>query len=160
MSTKNVAVFCVVLPALSRAVARTAYLPSARAGKLTCHGSTPRAPSSVRALSVVTHSLPFQKRPETNRSNPYLIPGGYAKLVSGLPVFSSYLCTQNPLPTLSSSLDSTTTSVAGTVLTIGQLVSKYFYTADPSGPPCTSQTPLGTATHAGTGLFPGLKALP
>jgi phospholipid/cholesterol/gamma-HCH transport system substrate-binding protein len=104
--------------------------------------------------------MPFQKRPETNRSNPYLEPGGYLKLLKGLPVFGSYLCTQNPLPSLSSSLNATTTSVTGTMLTIGQLVQQYYYTADPSGPACTSQTPLGKTTTGQNSVFPSLKALP
>lgn len=104
--------------------------------------------------------MPYQKRPKTNRSNPYLQPGGYAKLLSGLPVFGSYLCTANPLPAPSSSLSSSTTSVAGTVLTIAQLVERYYVTADPSGPACKAQTPLGRRTTGLNQQFPALKRVP
>jgi hypothetical protein len=106
--------------------------------------------------------MPYQKRPETNRTNPYLEPGGYMQLIKGLPVFGSYLCTDNPLPSVSPSLDSSTstTSVAGTVLTIGQLVRQYYLTADPSGPPCRAQAPLGKTTTGRNQVFPSLKALP
>jgi phospholipid/cholesterol/gamma-HCH transport system substrate-binding protein len=105
----------------------------------------------------------YAKRPETNRSNPYLAPGAYLKLLhGGLPVFASYLCTGNALPAISPSLFSgaSTTSVAGTVLTIGQLLTQYYYTADPSGPPCTAQAPLGKSTTGRNQVFPALKALP
>jgi virulence factor Mce-like protein len=106
--------------------------------------------------------MPYQQRPETNRSNPYLGPGGYLKLLKGLPVFGSYLCTDHPLPGISPSLNSSTstTSVAGTVLTIGQLIQQYYYTADPSGPACKAQTALGTQTTGRNRAFPRLTPLP
>ena len=37
-------------------------------------------------------------------------PGGYGGLLGGLPVFGSYLCTANPLPTVSPTLTTATTS--------------------------------------------------
>jgi phospholipid/cholesterol/gamma-HCH transport system substrate-binding protein len=105
--------------------------------------------------------MPYQQRPSTNRSNPYLAPGAYLDLLKkGLPVFGTYLCTDHPLPTLSPSLSTTATSVAGTMLTLGQLVAKYYYTADPSGPACTAQSPLGKTTTGTDSTFPTLKALP
>jgi phospholipid/cholesterol/gamma-HCH transport system substrate-binding protein len=105
--------------------------------------------------------MPYAKRPSTNRSNPYIAPGAYLDLIKkGLPVFGTYLCTANALPTLSPSLDASTTSVAGTVLTLGQLVSKYYYTADPAGPACQAQSPLGRTTTGADTIFPSLKALP
>ena len=55
---------------------------------------------------------PYPTRPDSNRSNPYLAPGGYNKLRSGLQVFGSYLCTSHPLPGLAPSLSDSTTSVA------------------------------------------------
>jgi phospholipid/cholesterol/gamma-HCH transport system substrate-binding protein len=104
---------------------------------------------------------PYAKRPFTNRSNPYLAPGAYLDLLKhGLPVFGTYLCTDNPLPTLSPSLDASTTSVAGTVLTLGELIQKYYFTADPSGPACAAQSPLGKTTTGRDTTFPSLKALP
>jgi phospholipid/cholesterol/gamma-HCH transport system substrate-binding protein len=102
----------------------------------------------------------FQGRPYSNRSNPYLVPGGYSKLISGLPVFGSYLCTSRALPGLAPALSATTTSVASTVLTIAQLVKQYYYTSDPSGPACQGQTPLGGVTTGQPQSFPHLQALP
>ncbi len=103
---------------------------------------------------------PYAKRPYTNRSNAYLAPDTYLDLLKGLPVFARYLCTDHPLPTLSPSLNATTTSVAGTVLTLGQLVQQYYYTANPSGPACHAQEPLGKATTGQPSTFPHLTALP
>ena len=106
---------------------------------------------------------PYQQRPSTNRSNPYLEPGGYTKLLAGLPVFGKYLCTSHPLPTIPASLTyngSGTTSVAAAVLTIAQLVQRYYYTADPSGPACRAQSSLGGRTTGGSEAFPSLKPLP
>jgi phospholipid/cholesterol/gamma-HCH transport system substrate-binding protein len=116
----------------------------------------------LRVVSPINPELlmPYAARPQTNRSNPYLSPGGYLKLISGLPVFGSYLCTDNPLPSLSPSLDATTTSVAGTVLTLAELVQDYYITADPSGPACREQAPLGKATTGQDRSFPTLSALP
>src|SRR5262249_51921281 len=98
--------------------------------------------------------------PSTNRGNPYLEPGGYNKLKQGLPVFGSYLCTSHPLPSLAPSLSNSTTSVAGTVLTIAQLLQDYYFTSDPSGPPCNEESPLGTLTTGQIQSFPHLKPLP
>ena len=96
--------------------------------------------------------MPYAARPQTNRTNPYLAPGGYTKLIEGLPVFGSYLCTNNALPPLSPSLGASTTSVAGSVLTIAALVQDYYITADPSGPACNAQAPLDGPGR--TGHFP------
>jgi phospholipid/cholesterol/gamma-HCH transport system substrate-binding protein len=102
----------------------------------------------------------YQTKPLSNRSNPYLEPGGYLKLLSGLPVFGTYLCTSHPLPGFAPGLSATTTSLAGTVLTIAQLLQKYYYTSDPSGPTCKGQTPLGKLTTGQSQSFPHLQALP
>ncbi len=102
----------------------------------------------------------YQARSDSNRSNPYLEPGGYTKLLHGLPVFGGYLCTSHPLPTFAPSLSATTTSVAGTVLTLAQLLAQYYYTATPGGPPCTAQPPLGTLTTGQAQTFPQLQPLP
>jgi phospholipid/cholesterol/gamma-HCH transport system substrate-binding protein len=102
----------------------------------------------------------YQQRPSSNRSNPYLEPGGYLKLLRGLPVFGQYLCTTHPLPTFGSSLSGITTSVTGTVLTLAQLLSKYYYTSTPGGPPCTAQPSLGRLTTGQAQAFPQLQPLP
>jgi hypothetical protein len=46
------------------------------------------------------------------------------------------------------------------VLTLAQLVQKYYYTSNPAGPACTAQTPLGALTTGRGGSFPHLQALP
>jgi phospholipid/cholesterol/gamma-HCH transport system substrate-binding protein len=102
----------------------------------------------------------YKTRPSSNRSNPYLEPGGYLKLPRGLPVFAKYLCTSHPLPTLGSSLSASTTSVTGTVLTLAQLLQQYYYTSAPGGPPCTAQTSLGALTTGQPQAFPQLQPLP
>ncbi len=102
----------------------------------------------------------YPTRPSTNRSNPYLEPGGYSSLRTGLPVFGSYLCTSNPLPSLSPSLSASTTSVAGTVLTLAQLVQQYYYTSTPGGPACRAQQSLGAQTTGKDQSFPQLQPLP
>jgi phospholipid/cholesterol/gamma-HCH transport system substrate-binding protein len=102
----------------------------------------------------------YPTRPSSNRGNPYLGPGGYQKLLQGLPVFGGYLCTSHPLPTFGPSLSATTTTVTGTVLTLAQLLQKYYYTATPGGPPCTSQPSLGAQTTGQVQAFPQLQPLP
>jgi hypothetical protein len=57
-------------------------------------------------------------------------------------------------------LSASTTSVAGTVLTIASIVQDYYITADPSGPACKAQAPLGRATTGQDQSFPTLSALP
>ncbi len=103
----------------------------------------------------------YAARPQTNRSNAYLLPGGYNDLLRGLPAFSTYLCTSNPLPALSPSLfaPTNTTSVDGAVLTVGQLVQDFYYTANPNGPACRGQSSLGRATTGENRAFPSLRPL-
>jgi phospholipid/cholesterol/gamma-HCH transport system substrate-binding protein len=93
----------------------------------------------------------YQHRPSSNRSNPYLVPGGYDQLQAGLPVFGSYLCTSNPLPTIGPSIPASLAAV---------LQADYF-TANPgAAPPCKAQTPLGLETTGQNQSFPHLTALP
>jgi phospholipid/cholesterol/gamma-HCH transport system substrate-binding protein len=102
----------------------------------------------------------FPTRPSSNRSNAYIAPGGYAALAKGLSVFGNYLCTSHPLPTIGPSLSQSTTSIQGTVLTLAQLVSQYYYTPTPGGPPCQAQSPLGALTSGQNQSFPHLSPLP
>jgi phospholipid/cholesterol/gamma-HCH transport system substrate-binding protein len=111
------------------------------------------APISPEALT------PYQNRPYPDRSNPYLVPGGYSSLSTGLPVFGSYLCTANVLPTVSPTLTSTT-SVGKGVLTLQQVVQQYYFTSNPSGPACRQQAQLGNATTGRMQSFPHLKPRP
>jgi virulence factor Mce-like protein len=92
----------------------------------------------------------YQTRLSTNRSNPYLEPGGYLKLLQGLPVFGSYLCTANPLPTIDPSIPATLATVLQSV----------YFTSNPSGPACKAQAPLGTGTTGQRQDFPQLKPTP
>jgi hypothetical protein len=80
-------------------------------------------------------------------------------LLSGLPVFGSYLCTSNPLPTVSPTL-TTATTLGASVLTLQQVVQQYYFTDDPSGPACTQQGALGTVTTGQMQSFPHLQPHP
>ncbi len=107
-------------------------------------------PVNPESLTAYSH------RPYSNRSDPYMQPGGYSLLRSGLEVFGSYLCTDRALPTLSSSIPSSLAAVLKSV----------YYTADPDGPSCRAQAPLGETIERLTGLtglstnFPQLQSLP
>ncbi len=116
----------------------------------------------IRISSPINPELltPYQQRPYSNRSNAYMAPGGYNQLTRGLETFGRYLCTSNPLPTFAPSLSQTTTLVTGQVLTLAQLLSKYYYTATPGGPPCRAQAPLGSLTTGQMQSFPQLQPLP
>ncbi len=92
----------------------------------------------------------YSKRLDSNRGNPYLVPGGYAKVLQGLPVFGSYLCTSNPQPGIGPSIAATLAAILRSV----------YYTSKPGGPPCKTQAPLGTATTGQPQDFPQLKPLP
>jgi virulence factor Mce-like protein len=96
---------------------------------------------------------PYPNRLESNRGNPYMVPGGYNKLVGGLSVFGGYLCTSHPQPTIGPSIDATTAAI---------LRSSY-YTANPGGPSCKAQPALGTVLPGSLHqlqTFPHLNALP
>jgi phospholipid/cholesterol/gamma-HCH transport system substrate-binding protein len=92
----------------------------------------------------------YSRRLSTNRANPYLVPGGYDGLLQGLPVFGSYLCTSNPPPSIGPTISPSLAAV----------LSSTYYTADPSGPPCKAQAPLGQATTGQPQAFPQLQAIP
>ena len=92
----------------------------------------------------------YSTRSESNRGNPYLIPGGYSSLVSQLPVFGSYLCTSNPQPTIGPTISASLAAVLSSV----------YYTTDPGGPPCKAQQPLGAATTGQSQAFPQLQPIP
>ncbi len=92
----------------------------------------------------------YANRLSTNRGNPYLVPGGYSNLVSGLPVFGSYLCTSNPQPTIGPTI----------APALAAVLSADYYTSDPSGPTCQAQPPLGEATTGQPQAFPQLQPLP
>jgi phospholipid/cholesterol/gamma-HCH transport system substrate-binding protein len=92
----------------------------------------------------------YQRRLSSNRANPYLEPGGYMKLLNGIPVFGGYLCTSNPQPTIGPTIPANLATVLRNV----------YFTSSPGGPPCKAQAPLGTATTGQDQAFPQLKPLP
>ncbi|HUA03062.1 MAG TPA: MlaD family protein [Solirubrobacteraceae bacterium] len=92
----------------------------------------------------------YSTRLDSNRGNPYLVPGGYSSLVQGLPVFTGNLCTSNPQPTIGPTISASLAAVLNSV----------YYTADPSGPPCKAQQPLGEETTGQTQAFPQLQPIP
>jgi phospholipid/cholesterol/gamma-HCH transport system substrate-binding protein len=105
----------------------------------------------------------YQRRLSSNRANPYLTPGGY-NLLSGLPVFGSYLCTNNPQPTFGAPLYAQQTQITSgsklQTISVAQLLQTYYYTANPAGPPCKGQATLGPATTGQLQAFPHLTPLP
>jgi phospholipid/cholesterol/gamma-HCH transport system substrate-binding protein len=92
----------------------------------------------------------YQHRLESNRANPYMVPGGYSQLRSGLSVFDSDLCTSNPQPTIGPSIPSS----------LAAILRRTYYTATPGGPPCKAQGSLGAATTGPVQAFPHLHPLP
>jgi len=103
--------------------------------------SNPVNPESLTAYS---------RRISSNRGNPYLVPGGFDRFLSGLQVFGNYLCTANPQPTIGPTIPATLASVLRNV----------YYTSSPGGPPCTAQPLLGTLTTGQLQAFPHLTPLP
>jgi virulence factor Mce-like protein len=91
----------------------------------------------------------YPTRLTTNRTNPYPVPGSGLDLAKGLPVFGSYLCTNNPLPGIGPSVPA---SLAATLQSV-------YFTSDPSGPPCRAQSLLGSVTTKQPQYFPQLQPL-
>ena len=68
----------------------------------------PGAPAPVHYLRTTNPLNPenlaaYPRGIATNRANPYVEPGGYSKLPTGLKVFGTYLCTNNAVPLLARS---------------------------------------------------------
>jgi phospholipid/cholesterol/gamma-HCH transport system substrate-binding protein len=92
----------------------------------------------------------YQSILESARRNPYMVPGGFDALVKGLSVFGSYLCTNNPQPTIGSTIPAN----------LAKVLRDVYYTSHPGGPPCKAQPPLGSVTTGQLQSFPHLKPLP
>jgi phospholipid/cholesterol/gamma-HCH transport system substrate-binding protein len=92
----------------------------------------------------------YQHRLGSNRGNPYLEPGGYGQLLRGLPVFGSYLCTSNSQPSIGLNVSAD----------LAKVLRDVYFTAQPGGPPCRAQAPLGTLTTGQAQSFPHLTPLP
>jgi phospholipid/cholesterol/gamma-HCH transport system substrate-binding protein len=96
----------------------------------------------------------FSARLSTNRSNPYLEPGGYDKLRTErhLNVFGDYLCTSTPVPP----------PPAGLAPDLFAAISYYTYGGSQNrgaAPPCDQQRPLGRLIGQ-SGRYPRLQPLP
>ncbi len=92
----------------------------------------------------------YQTRLESNRGNPYSQPDSYTKLLQGLSVFASNLCTSNPQPAIGPQIPANLAAVLRSV----------YFTAMPGGPKCKAQAPLGASTTGRLQAFPQLKPLP
>ncbi|HEY0632898.1 MAG TPA: MlaD family protein [Thermoleophilaceae bacterium] len=84
-------------------------------------------PLGPENLAVYPHRL------RTNRSNPYVAPGGYAHYP--LKVFGTYLCTNNDIPTLSDPANLLPPAIFTGV--------NQFALSSPTSPPCVEQPPNG-----------------
>ena len=123
--------------------------------------ATDLPPGRTRALHYLRTTNPlnlenlaaYPTRLPTNRSNPYVEPGGYSQLPQGLPVFGSYLCnTEGPLPTLG----------AGVVDPVLSLLNQFVFDVVGTGgvaPPCREQAPLGRLVGQ-SGKYPQLQPNP
>jgi hypothetical protein len=92
----------------------------------------------------------YQHRLVSNRANPYMAPGAYTQLASGLSVFGSYLCTSNPQPSIGPTIAASLAAILKTT----------YYTTTPGGPACKAQAPLGGSTTGQLQAFPHLQPLP
>lgn len=123
--------------------ATQATAPGAASNKL-LHYVRISNPINPETLTAYPHRI------SSNRGNPYLLPSGYHSLPQGLPVFGSYLCTGNPAPRIGPTISASLAAV----------LSANYYTANPGGPPCKAQEPLGEATTGQLQAFPQLQPLP
>ncbi|HEX8856302.1 MAG TPA: MlaD family protein [Thermoleophilaceae bacterium] len=106
----------------------------------------------------------YPHRISTNRSNPYIEPGGYSKLPSGLEVFDPALCTSNPVPQLSRDTSNLDPDMAAMFQTrTFDLIATFVYGGQPPesvpAPPCKAQAPLGRLLGQ-PGRYPHVTAQP
>lgn len=92
----------------------------------------------------------YQHRLDSNRGNPYMVPGGYSQLSGGLPVFDGELCTSYLQPSIGPSIPPA----------LAQVLQSAYYTSSPGGPACRSQPPLGELTTGQQQDFPHLIPIP
>jgi phospholipid/cholesterol/gamma-HCH transport system substrate-binding protein len=106
----------------------------------------------------------YPNRTRANRSNPYIEPGGYSKLASGLEVFDPALCTSNPVPKLSRDTSRLSPDMATQFQTrTFDLIATFVYGGkapeEVPAPPCKAQAPLGRLLGQ-PGRYPHLTAQP
>jgi virulence factor Mce-like protein len=106
----------------------------------------------------------YPKRLSTNRSNPYVAPGGYAHYP--IKVFGTYLCTQNQIPTLVDPTQPLPPGLPPLPPNVNDLLPPElfqgvndFALGTPAAPPCVEQRPLGRLVGQG-GKYPQVKAAP
>jgi phospholipid/cholesterol/gamma-HCH transport system substrate-binding protein len=104
-------------------------------------------PLNPENLAIYPHRI------ATNRSNPYVAPLGYSKYP--LKVFGTYLCTNNPVPTL-------LPSAVGSLLpqSLYDLIQKFAFSGgNLAAPPCEEQAPLGNLIGQ-SGKYPHINLAP
>ncbi|MBX5468970.1 MAG: MCE family protein [Thermoleophilaceae bacterium] len=107
----------------------------------------------------------YPNRIRSNRSNPYVAPGGYEDLAKGgLKVFDPSLCTSNPVPTLTRDTSRLSPDTAAMYQQrTFDLIEQFIYgTKTPdqvAAPPCRAQAPLGSAIGQ-SGRYPHLTQDP
>ena len=93
----------------------------------------------------------YPRRIGTNRSNPYVEPGGYNKLRSGLQLFGSYLCPTGGTPPPPLTGPNLSPNLAA-------LIQQFVFSAG-GAPRCVAQRPLGRLVGQ-SGVYPRLEPLP
>jgi virulence factor Mce-like protein len=91
----------------------------------------------------------YPQRVTSNRTNPYVYPGGYSSYP--LKVFGRYLCTNTPVPQLAR------LPIGGLTDDTLDLIQERVIDPALNTPPCTPQTPLGTLVGQ-TGVYPQVRA--
>jgi phospholipid/cholesterol/gamma-HCH transport system substrate-binding protein len=106
----------------------------------------------------------YPSRIATNRSNPYVAPGGYAKYP--IKVFGKYLCSNNPIPTLFNPALPLPPGLPPVPVDVSDLIPPEIYEGvqqfaldNPASPPCDEQAPLGQVVGQ-QGKYPQVKAAP
>jgi phospholipid/cholesterol/gamma-HCH transport system substrate-binding protein len=106
----------------------------------------------------------YPNRIATNRSNPYVAPGGYAKYP--IKVFGKYLCTANQIPILFNPTQPAIPGLPAIPPEVANLIPQAVYDGvqqfaldNPTAPPCDEQAPLGRVVGQ-SGKYPQVKAAP
>jgi phospholipid/cholesterol/gamma-HCH transport system substrate-binding protein len=106
----------------------------------------------------------YPNRIQTNRSNPYVAPGGYAKYP--LKVFGKYLCTTAPIPTLFNPALPAPPGLPPIPTDVSDLIPPEVYDGvqqfalnNPAAPPCDEQAPNGRLVGQ-SGKYAQVKAAP
>jgi phospholipid/cholesterol/gamma-HCH transport system substrate-binding protein len=106
----------------------------------------------------------YPKRVKTNRSNPYVAPGGYARYP--IKVFGTYLCTNNEIPTLVNPALPLPPGLPPLPPNVNDLLPPELFNGvnqfalnNPAAPPCIEQPPNGRLVGQ-SGKYAQVKAAP